>query len=862
MASWTDAITQFNPYVSTLPVEAMVKVGMEKQKRYDEGYAKIQSQIDQVAGLDVIRDVDKNYLQSKLNELGGRLQTFAASDFSNYQLVNSVAGMAKQVASDEYVQGAVSSTAWYRKQMKDMEAAIKEGKSSVQNQWDFNEKANKYLTSTDLKERFTDRYTQYTDVKKKALEAIKLLHPQLQKYDIPFEVVNGKVNTKKIADAMQRYKIEGVSEEQIQGAITSTLTPDDMNQLSIDARYQFRGVDSDQLVQLATSNYERNRQEAISTLDFLKQKKGVETNPTKLDGINKQIEYYESLLGTQGKPGKLDEEFKSDLDNARNNPDYVKTSIYKNGFIKELSNAFSWKNEEMEYVTNPIRQQLNWVADMKLKQAEFALSRERFAQDKYEFGLTFGQKQKELELKAQENALKNAEIYGIDSPWVTMANETDIKLRAGEMYAEHSESVVNNINAGRGKLKSAGYTDEQINLMLNKKMDVPPKAIGVIEEIRRQQNYLKSLETKEKQLRAQADKEAGVTEAKRKALENKPSLNVSWGGKNYQLTSEEILGIESATRTVNQATKFGNRKTVTVNKQGLNKRQLDFVNGMQGVLYGDFLPSQPQPKGTDIIRSKIYQVTQQYDKDLKNIASAVERSNAIYSNKLAPIVSEFVPQWKVLGSDKDGSPTPVTVGRLSNLISATIQRGVKADNDYDPTIASSMLTAENAKDTRVFIQQSGDNYQIVMKSETDPSKVQRIKVSRGEVIANFGAQYTNDKTQESIRLGLGNGNTNLTGDANYSYMQKQLGDFPGIRRMDVTADFDQDLSNPDVFVPIVNVKKKDGGWATFPLSGQDKLSRVGFDQGKKNLNALTDDVLLKYLKIEYPNYDYSQLDIK
>ena len=123
MASWTDAITQFNPYVSTLPVEAMVKVGMEKQRRYDEGYAKIQAQIDQVAGLDVIRDVDKNYLQSKLNELGGKLQTFAASDFSNYQLVNSVAGMAKQVAADETVQKAVSSTAWYKKQKQ-----LQEGK--------------------------------------------------------------------------------------------------------------------------------------------------------------------------------------------------------------------------------------------------------------------------------------------------------------------------------------------------------------------------------------------------------------------------------------------------------------------------------------------------------------------------------------------------------------------------------------------------------------------------------------------------------------------------------------------------------------------------------------------------------------
>ena len=45
MASFTDNIPQFNPYVQQLPVEAMVSVGMEKQRRYDEGLQKIQSNI-------------------------------------------------------------------------------------------------------------------------------------------------------------------------------------------------------------------------------------------------------------------------------------------------------------------------------------------------------------------------------------------------------------------------------------------------------------------------------------------------------------------------------------------------------------------------------------------------------------------------------------------------------------------------------------------------------------------------------------------------------------------------------------------------------------------------------------------------
>ena len=113
MASFTDNTQQlgnFNPYIQQLPVDAMVHVGTQKQKAYDAGVEKIQNNIDNIAGMDVIRDVDKAYLQSKVNELSSNLRTVAAGDFSNFQLVNSVSGMTNNIAKDKHVQTAVSST--------------------------------------------------------------------------------------------------------------------------------------------------------------------------------------------------------------------------------------------------------------------------------------------------------------------------------------------------------------------------------------------------------------------------------------------------------------------------------------------------------------------------------------------------------------------------------------------------------------------------------------------------------------------------------------------------------------------------------------------------------------------------------
>jgi hypothetical protein len=186
MASFTDAIPQFNPYIQQLPVEAMVAVGMEKQQRYDQGLQKIQSQIDQVAGLDIVRDVDRQYLQSKLNELGSKLKTVAAADFSNYQLVNSVAGMASGVAKDNNVLSAVQATAQYRKEQKFMEESRQKGESAIQNEYDFSRQSSNWLNDPNLGASFSGKYRKYIDVDKKWLEVMKSLHSDLLEEDIPY----------------------------------------------------------------------------------------------------------------------------------------------------------------------------------------------------------------------------------------------------------------------------------------------------------------------------------------------------------------------------------------------------------------------------------------------------------------------------------------------------------------------------------------------------------------------------------------------------------------------------------------------------------------------------------------------------
>jgi len=245
MASWKDKAPTFNPYIAQQPVEAMVKVGMYKQQKYEEGYKKIQDSIDKVAGLDIVRDLDKQYLQGKLNTLSDELKTVAAGDFSNFQLTNSVAGMASKIIDDTNVQNAVSSTINYKNGMKEMDAANKEGKGNPANTHDFQTSAQKWL-SGDLETGFSSKYQPYVPVKQNALKIIKELTGNSNiTEDIFTKDKNGNMV---ISDSILRTELAGVSPERIQKALRAGLSQSDFNQLQIDGRYKYSSAKHEDIV--------------------------------------------------------------------------------------------------------------------------------------------------------------------------------------------------------------------------------------------------------------------------------------------------------------------------------------------------------------------------------------------------------------------------------------------------------------------------------------------------------------------------------------------------------------------------------------------------------------------------------------
>ena len=378
MASFTDQIMQFNPYVQQLPVEAMAQVGMYKQQKYEEGVQKVQSYIDNVAGLDVTKPLHKQYLQSKLNELGGKLKTVAAGDFSNFQLVNSVGGMATQVVKDPVVQNAVYSTQKIRKGQQDRDTADKAGKASPENDWWWTSQINDWMNDNDLNTKFDRDYVEYVDVDSKLREVAEKVKEIDNSFDIPYQrdangnFIRDKNGKPVVDDAMLRIKTKGKSAQKLLDNFYSSLDEREKQQLGITGMYHYRGATKDTFKRDIQDTYNKNKKMLSDEVVDLAVELKNNTNLTATQRAEKeaQINRINSALQSGSLENKLQTDL-SQIDNISNLNDY-KSRLYTQKYLTNLAQDMSYQSYIQEIQSNPYAQM-----NMQKKDLEFRVNRAR-----------------------------------------------------------------------------------------------------------------------------------------------------------------------------------------------------------------------------------------------------------------------------------------------------------------------------------------------------------------------------------------------------------------------------------------------------------------------------------------------------
>jgi hypothetical protein len=451
MASFTDSPVKFNPYIAQQPVEAMAKVGMQKQAAYQEGVQKIQTQIDNIAGLDVVRDVDKAYLQSKLNQLGNNLRTVAAGDFSNFQMVNAVGGMTKQLAGDTGVQNAVASTARYRKELGLLQKDVTEGKDNPANTIKFQKQASKWLNSGNVEDSFGASYIPPRDVWAKIKDIAKEVGvdettaQQLFQTDANGTPLTDKNNKPLFNNIMVEKTLKGKDAGKILKAFEMGLTPGDYQQLAINGEYQNSGLDGDALKQRIITDSKQQIDFFDNKVQDLKvalvnELNKNEKDTAKIGSIQEQLEYFQKSLA------KSEQGRDSNLAKADSNPDAVRGSLYTNDYLHSMSKALSSQEVATKNSVSPLfeitmkQNEFNrQIQNDKVQQAQFRITR----QDK------LAENAAVREDKALDRADKALELflkYGVKTPGLKLPPGTMVGgERLNEAIPDIEKDAIKNV---------------------------------------------------------------------------------------------------------------------------------------------------------------------------------------------------------------------------------------------------------------------------------------------------------------------------------------------------------------------------------------------------------------------------------
>ncbi len=425
MASYKDITpSKFSPYVPTRPVEAMMRVGMYKQQKFDEGLKKIQDNIDNVAGLDVVRPEDKEYLQSKLNQLGGQISNMAGGDFSNFSLVNSVNGMTNQIVKDPAIMNAVSNTARYKKDLTTVDKLQSEGKWAPSNQAAFQKDVNNWFQGGQ-DATYNANVSPYVNVTKDATEIVKALGVKETGRDVAFNEKG------QLVDAITRVRVKGISKERIASALKSGLSPQAYRQLSIDGLYKYSNTSPEQYVNDVNLSYQSTFTKYSEDRDRLVALKNAAASPSEQQRLQGEIDQIDSSI----------ESIKSEYDSvsqgfSNGDVEGSQAQLYTMNWLQDTSNAYATESVIQSYETNP-------MARMQLERDKMRQSA-AIAQAKLNQQKLYNDKQIEIE---------NEKLKLLKDPYGTVELPPDKEATNVEVIAAAKANAQSSLNLTE-KLKS------------------------------------------------------------------------------------------------------------------------------------------------------------------------------------------------------------------------------------------------------------------------------------------------------------------------------------------------------------------------------------------------------------------------
>ena len=321
MANAFSILRNYGDYVSPGDLNLMHQAIQYKQGKYDANRLKIDSQIEQLANLDLVKPVDKQYFNERISTVIDMANQYGTMDLSENGITRGLQNHIKQ-ALDTTVMNAYVSSNEIRKTFSTIEDVKKNhpDKYAVQNEYDAMEGVNEYLSNSEVGASYKSKgYTPFTDINKILDDRVKNADKYL-------------TNITKVTTANGDYFVdqynEAVDPNKIRNLVRSTLTPQLQNQVLIDAKFNMRGLDDTSIRAVAKEDYSNQ----ITSLNGIK--KLAESDLIGIDKKDPKYQQYKNYIGSldgqiNDYNGKI-----TDLDKTDTN------SLKYNLYYNQLENSY------------------------------------------------------------------------------------------------------------------------------------------------------------------------------------------------------------------------------------------------------------------------------------------------------------------------------------------------------------------------------------------------------------------------------------------------------------------------------------------------------------------------------------------
>lgn len=412
IASFTDSpIVPLAPYRPSVDLNIMNTALQYKQQHYDANVQKIQSTVDNVAGLDIYRPVDKQYLQDRVGELTSKLNEIGGSDFSSATVVDQAVGMAAPLYKDQNIINAVTSTSAIKKLIGDQKQLKNKHPElySAQNEWWDSREVQKYLASGKVGDTYNGgtEATQYYDWHKPIDEVLDKMEPGVDytiNSDGKFQYFINKTKITLPSD------VEDTVNRIIDG------DPRIQNQMKIDAQYTYKDYDAPSLKKHINTYYDAQINQHQALIDEYNAK--LDTDPTNKEAQEKMKGFIADSTDLINRMKQTKKQYNDYFDNGYS-IDQIKQTYFDDAVRKGYISDYQQHDRELEIKTN----------ETAKTQAENYLAQERIGIEAGNLGVS----------KAK---LINETIAQGRNPWTGHA----ITMDDPDLYQQYVNANIKNFN--------------------------------------------------------------------------------------------------------------------------------------------------------------------------------------------------------------------------------------------------------------------------------------------------------------------------------------------------------------------------------------------------------------------------------